>query len=173
MQPDTDDLVGLDGRCIPYRSTTAGQRTQAVFWVAGQLDDEFAGLSLGMSLGKWALAFQKLRPDLWEEDGRIRLDQEEVARFADYLANALLGPDPDSSVCPCARYLARHSANFSREAARVLVELKAGSLARNPRLVHLLERLADGNRVANRVLRLTREEPQWESPDQPESEKAE
>ena len=90
MQPDTDDLVGLNGRCISYPSTTPGQRTQAVFWVAGELDDQFSGLSLG----KWGLAFQKLQPDLWEEDGRVRLDQEDLARFTDYLANALLIPDP-------------------------------------------------------------------------------
>lgn len=172
MPPATINRRGVDGRCIPYRSTTPGQRTQAVFWVAGELDDQFSGLSLGLSLGKWSLAFQRLRPDLWEENGRVRLDQEELARFADYLANALLGPDPDSSVCPCARYLARHSVNFSLEAARVLVDLKAGPLARNPRLVQLLERLADGNHVANRVLRMMREEPRWGSTDQPAAEKA-
>ena len=50
----------------------------------------------------------------------------------------------------------------------MLVELKAGPLARNTRLVHLLERLADGNRV----LRMTRDEPRWGSTDQPAAEKA-
>ena len=161
MQSDTADLEALDGRCISYHATTPGQRTQAVVWVANELSDLFPTLPLG----QWAVAFQGFQPDLWEDHRGVRLTPEDLAPFTDYLANESLVPGPDASVCPCAHYLARYTANFSLEAARVLAGPEAGLLARYPRALHLLGRLADGNGVANRVLRRTNDGPQRESTD--------
>ena len=157
MQPVTTDLEPLDGRCIPYRSSTPGERTQALVWVAKELSDLFPT----MPLVKWAVAFQGFKPDLWEVYGGVRLTPEVLAPFTDYLANASLVPRPGASICPCAHYLARYTATFGLEAARVLAEPEAGRLlARHPRLRYLLERMADGNHVANRVLRRMNEKQQ-------------
>ncbi len=162
MQPAITDLEAFVGRCIPYRSTTPGQRTQAVVWVANELSDLFPTLPLG----KWALAFQGFQPDLWEDNCGVRLTPEDLAPFTDYLAHAALVPGPDASVCACAHYLAWHAVNSGREAARVLADPEAGLLlARHPRLRHLLGRMADGDGVASRVLRRTTDEPEREIPD--------
>ena len=168
MQPVTADL-DLDGRCIPYRSSTPGERTQALVWVAKELSDLFPTLPLV----KWAVAFQGFKPDLWEVCGGVRLSPEVLAPFTDYLANMSLVPGPGATVCPCAYYLARYTANFGPEAACVLAEPEASRLlARYPRLRHLLERMSDGNHVANRVLRRMNDEQRQGDTDPPAAEPA-
>ncbi|MDQ2769484.1 MAG: hypothetical protein M3Y54_03170 [Bacteroidota bacterium] len=154
MQPATSNLGGPDGRSVPYRRATPGQHAQAVRWLAHQLHDRFPTLSVT----GWSQAFHRLQPELWEDRNGITLNHQDLARFAQRLADSSLVPDPDPDpllCCDDARYLAELFAYMSRVASDLRPELEVSPLARNLQLMALIERLEIGNAVAERVLRMT------------------
>ena len=79
-----------------------------------------------------------------------------MARFVQRLGDSSLVPELDLPFC-CndARYLAKLYAYMSQVATGLRPELEASPLARNVQLLALIERLAIGNAVAERVLRMT------------------
>ena len=155
MQPVPDNR--LDLRAIPYRLATPGQKAEAVLWVAEHLHHHFPTLSVTAL----AQAFHQFQPDLWESRAGIDLDYVDLARLIQRLAHSPLAPDLDPPIyCHDASYLAELYDYLSQVAIGLRPELEAGPLARNARLMALIERLANGDAVAERVLRETRNEPQ-------------
>ena len=153
MQPAIANLGGLDGRSIPYRWATPGQQAQAVLWLAHKLHDHFPTLPVTV----WSQAFHQFQPELWEDRDGIRLDYEDLARFAQRLADSSLVPDLDPPIyCDDARYLAEVLEYLREVATNLRPELEASPLARNLQLMALIERLEIGNAVVERVLRMTR-----------------
>ena len=151
MQPATPNLEGLDGHSIPYRGATPGQHAQAVLWLAHQLHDRFPTLSVPV----WSQAFHRWQPALWEYRDGVRLNGPDLARFAQHLADSSPVADVDLLLrCDDARYLAELYQYMSQVAVELRPELEASPLARNLQLMALIERLAIGNAVAERVLRM-------------------
>jgi len=153
MQPTTADLEALDGRSVPYRWATPGQQAQAVLWLVDKLHNHFPTLSVT----GWSQAFHEFQPNLWEDRDGISLGYRDLARFAQRLADSSLVPDLDPPIC-CADacYLAEVYDYLKQVATNLHPELKAGPLARNLKLMALIERLKIGDAVAERVLRYTR-----------------
>ena len=155
MQPATANR--LDLRAIPYRWATPGQHAQAVLWVAEHLHSHFPTLSVTAL----AQAFHQFQPDLWESRAGIDLDYVDLARLTQHLAHSPLVPDLDPPIyCGDACYLAEVLDYLKGVATGLRPELEASPLAHNAQLMALIERLAVGNAVAERVLRETRNEPQ-------------
>jgi hypothetical protein len=152
MQPTVATLVRPEGHPIPYRWATPGQQAQAVLWLAQQLHDHF----LTLPVTGWSQAFHEFQPELWEGNDGISLDYEDLARFAQRLADSSLVPDLNPLLyCDDARYLAEGYDYLKQVATGLRPELEASPLARNLELMALIERLAIGNAVAERVLRMT------------------
>lgn len=85
----------------------------------------------------------------------------DLARLSQRLAPSPLVPELDPPIyCGDACYLAELLDYFPQVASSLRSELKASPLAHNARLMALIERLAVGNAVAERVLQETRNEPQ-------------
>ncbi|WP_022826202.1 hypothetical protein [Hymenobacter norwichensis] len=144
----------LDGHCIPYRFTTRGQRAEAVLWVAQQLHDHFPTLSVAA----WSQAFHQFRPDLWEDRDGIRLDYEDLYQFTQYVASSSLVPFLDPPIHdPDGCYLAQIVVYYFQRATAAAAELEALPEVRLPRTRSLVDTLAGGNSIAERVLRVTRE----------------
>jgi hypothetical protein len=155
VQPVTANR--LDLRAIPYRLATPGQQAQALLWVAQQLHHHFPTLSVT----ELSEAFHRFQPDLWESRAGIDLDYVDLARLIQRLAHSPLAPDLDPPIyCHDACYLADLYEYLSQMAIGLRPELEAGPLAHNSRLMALIERLANGDAVAERVLRETSNEPQ-------------
>ena len=160
MQPATANR--LDLRAIPYRWATPGQHAQAFLWVAEHLHHHFPTLSV-TALSE---AFHQFQPDLWESSAGIDLDYVDLARLTQHLAHSALVPDLDPPIyCSDACYLAEVFDYLKGVATGLRPELEASPQAHNSQLMALIERLAIGNAVAERVLRETRNEPQRDSTD--------
>lgn len=139
----------LDLRAVPYRYATPGQQAQAVLWVAQQLSAHFPTLSV-TALSE---AFHQFQPDLWESSVGIDLDYVDLARLTQRLAHSSLVPDLDPPIyCHDACYLAKLYQYLSEAAISLRPGLEASPLARNTQLMALIERLANGDVVAERVL---------------------
>lgn len=155
MQPTTANR--LDLRAIPYRWATPGQKAEAVLWVAERLHHHFPTLSV-TTLSE---AFHQFQPDLWESHAGIDLDYVDLARLIQRLAHSPLAPDLDPPIyCSDACYLADLYEYLHQVATSLRPELEAAPLARSAQLIALIERLANGDAVAERVLRETRNKPQ-------------
>ena len=155
MQPVTANR--LDLRAIPYRRATPSQHAQAVLWVAQQLHNHFPTLSVT----ELSEAYHRFQPDLWESRAGIELDYVDLARLVQRLAHLPQVPDLDPPIyCGDACYLAELLDYFQQVASSLRPELKASPLAHNSRLMALIERLAVGNAVAERVLQETYNAPQ-------------
>lgn len=152
MRPATTDLEALDDRSITYRWATPGQHAQAVLWLVDKLHYHFPTLSVtGLSQ-----AFHQFQPDLWEDRDGISLDYGDLTRFAQRLADSSRVPDLDPPIyCADACYLAEVFDYLKQVATGLRPELEAGPLARNLELMALIERLAIGNAVVERVLQDT------------------
>ena len=147
----------LDLRAIPYRWATPGQQAQVILWVAEHLHHHFPTLSMTAL----TQAFHRFQPDLWESRAGIELDYVDLARLTQRLAHSPLVPELDPPIyCGDACYLAELLDYFQQVASSLRPELKASPLVHNARLMALIERLAVGNAVAERVLQETRNEPQ-------------
>lgn len=160
MQPVLANRLNL--RAIPYRWATPGQHAQAVLWVTQQLHDHFPTLSVTA----FSEAFHQFQPDLWESNAGIDLDYVDLARLIQRLAHSPLAPDLDPPIyCHDARYLAKLYEYLSQVAISLRPELEASPLAHNSRLMTLIEQLAIGDAVAERVLWETEKRPQWPNTD--------
>ncbi|HEX8657021.1 MAG TPA: hypothetical protein VF690_05785 [Hymenobacter sp.] len=153
MQTDPPTLARPASRTIPYRWATAGQHAQAVLFVAQQLRDHFPTLSVS----DFAQAYHAFQPDLWEDRNDLWLDYEDLVRLTQQLARSplvrelvppLYGAD--------ATYLAGVLHYYTRAATALLAELKADPQLPSQRFETLLQRLAVGNSVVERVRRETR-----------------
>ena len=152
MQPATPPLARPESRTIPYRWATPGQHAQAVLWVAQQLHDHFPTLPVAA----FTQAFHAFQPDLWEDCDGLWLDYADLVRLTQQLAHSPLVPDLDPPIyCADAYYLADVLDYYHRAAADLLAEVKAGVQISNRRLMSLIERLAIGNSVVERVIRET------------------
>jgi hypothetical protein len=155
MQPPPANRLNL--RAIPYLRATPGQHAQAVLWVAEHLHNHFPTLSV-TALSE---AFHQFQPDLWESSAGIDLDYVDLARLTQRLAHSPLVLDLDPPIyCGDACYLADLLDYLKQEASSLRPELEASPLAGHSRLMALLERLAIGNAVAERVLQETSNDPQ-------------
>ncbi|GAA3984765.1 hypothetical protein [Hymenobacter antarcticus] len=147
MQPVTANR--LDRRAIPYSWATPGQKAAAVLWMAEHLHNHFPTLSVT----ELSEAFHRFQPDLWESSAEIDLDYVDLARLTQRLAHSPRVPDLDPPIyCGDACYLAELLDYLKQVAIELWPELKAGPLGRHSRLMALIERLAIGNAVAERVL---------------------
>lgn len=162
MQPVTANPAGLDVRVIPYRWATSGQHAQAVLWVAEHLHDHFPTLSV-TALSQ---AFHEFQPYLRESTEGIDLDYVDLARLTQRLAHSSWVPDLYPPIyCGDACYMAGVFEYLNGVAMALRPELEASHLAKNASLMALMEWLAIGNAVAERVLRETRNEPQQTTTD--------
>ncbi len=153
MQPTTPTLARPGSRTIPYRWATPGQHAQAVLWVAEQLHDHFPTLPVAA----FAQAFHAFEPDLWEDCNDLWLDYADLVRLTQRLAHSPLVPDLDPPIyCADAYYLADVLDYYHRVAIELKTEMKAGAQIPSRRMMSLLERLAVGNSVVERVRRETR-----------------
>lgn len=149
MQPVTADLGSLEGRAIPYHWATPGQKAQAILWLAQQLHHHF----LPPPMEIWSQVFHEYQPELWEDQTGICLDHADLVRLAQRVAHSLLAPDLDPPIyCEAAHYLAEVQTHHSLVAADLRTELEASPVAHNTRLLTLIETLANGNAIAERVL---------------------
>ena len=147
----------LDLRAIPYHQATPGQHAQAVLWVAQHLHNHFPTLSVT----ELSEAYHQFQPDLWESRAGIDLDYVDLARLTQHLAHSPRVPELDPPIyCGDACYLAELVDHLQQVARSLLPELEAGPLAGHSRLMALLEQLATGNAVAERVLQETSNNPQ-------------
>jgi hypothetical protein len=150
MQPVTANRLDLSA--IPYRQATPGQHAQAVLWVAQQLHNHFPTLSVT----ELSEAYHRFQPDLWESRAGIDLDYVDLARLTQRLAHSPLTPELNPPIyCVDACYLAEFVDYLKQVADSLRPELEASPLAHNSRLMALIERLAIGNAVAERVLQET------------------
>ena len=157
MQPTVPTLTRPESRTIPYRWATPGQHAQAVLWVAQQLHDHFPALSVAA----FAQAFHAFQPDLWEDRNGLWLDYTDLVRLTQRVARSPLVPDFEPPIyCADACHLAELLDYLKQVATGLRPDLEASPLAHNSRLMALLERLAIGDAVAERVLRETHNEPQ-------------
>ena len=148
MQPITVKLARPESRTLPYRWATPGQHAQAVLWVAQQLHDHFPTLSVA----DFAQAFHAFQPDLWEDGNGLWLDYADLVRLTQRVARSPLVPDLVPPVyCADAYYLADVLDYYHRVAIALLTEQKAGTHIPPQRLVSLIEKLAIGNSVVERV----------------------
>ncbi|RFP64403.1 hypothetical protein D0N36_14540 [Hymenobacter lapidiphilus] len=153
MQSTNLTLACPESRTIPYRWATPGQHAQAVLWVAEQLHDHFPTLPVAA----FAQAFHAFEPDLWEDGNGLWLDYADLVRLTQRVARSPLVPDLAPPIyCADAYYLADVLDYYHRAATDLLAELKDGAQIPNRRLVSLIERLAIGNSVVERVLRETK-----------------
>ena len=153
MQPTTITLVRPENRTIPYRWATPGQHAQAVLFVAQQLRDHFPTLSVV----DFAQAYHAFQPDLWEDGHDLWLDYADLVRLTQQLARSPLVPDLDPPIyCADAHYMADLLDFYDRTAKELRADMKKGAQLPIRRIESLLERLAIGNSVVERVLRETR-----------------
>ena len=149
MQPDTLTLARPESRAIPYRWATPGQHAQAVLFVAQQLHHHFPNLSVAA----FAQAFHAFQPDVWEDCDGLWLDYADLVRLTQRVARSPLVPDFEPPIyCADAYYLADVLDYYHRVATDLLAERKAGATIPSRRLVSLIENLAIGNSVVERVL---------------------
>ena len=152
MQPATTDFGGRDGHCIPYRFTTRGQQAEAILWVAQQLHNHFPTLSVPV----WSQAFHGFQLDLWEDSGGISLNQDDLYQFTQYVSSSSLVPFFDPPIHdPAGRYMAQNMVNYFQKAPAAAAELEAIPQVRIPQTRSLIDTLANGNYIAERVLRGT------------------
>ena len=153
MQPNNLTLMRPESRTIPYRWATPGQHAQAVLFVAQQLRDHFPTLSVS----DFAQAYHAFQPDVWEDRHDLWLDYADLVRLTQKLARSPLVPDLEPPIyCADAQYMADLLDFYDRMATELLADMKAGGQLPIRRIESLLERLAIGNCVVERVRRETR-----------------
>ena len=140
--------------CRPYAQSSPLHISGALLFLQQELAPHFPETALDWLT--WANALDRLRPDLWEEGGRVSLDAQDVNRLAQYLAGSPELPTLEPPVHgPRAAYLAKRLVNYAAEARDALVELEAGPKAYGPRVWELVLSLALGNAVADEVHQAT------------------
>lgn len=153
MQPTTITHACPESHTIPYRWATPGQHAQAVLWVAEHLHDHFPTLSVT----DFAQAFHAFQPDLWEDGTDLWLDYADLVRLTQRLAHSPLVPELNPPVyCADVRYLAGVLHYFHLVAVELRAEMQAGAPLHTLHLESLIDRLAIGNSVVERVRRETR-----------------
>ena len=153
MQPNNLTLARPESRTIPYRWATRGQHAQAVLFVAQQLRDHFPTLSVA----DFAQAYHAFQPDVWEDRHDLWLDYADLVRLTQRLARSPLVPDLDPPIyCADARYMADLLDFYDRTAKELRATMKTNAQLPIRRIESMLERLAIGNSVVERVRRETR-----------------
>ena len=122
-------------------------------WLTQPLHDHFPTLPVTA----WSAAFHLFQPALWEDRDGTSLDYEDVTQFAQSPADPSLVPDLNPPLyCSKAFYLADVYDYLSQVAIGLRPKLGASYLARILELMALIDRLAIGNAVAERVRRRSR-----------------
>ena len=117
-----------------------------------QLHDHFPTLSVPA----WSQAFHGFPPDLWVDNGGINLNQDDLYQFTQYVASSSLVPFLDPPIHdPAGRYMAQNTVNYFQKAMVAAAELEAIPQVRIPQTKSLIDTLANGNCIAERVLRVT------------------
>lgn len=113
-----------------------------------QFHDHFPTLSVAA----WSQAFHQFRPDVWQDRGGISLDYEDLYQFTQYVASSSLVPFLNSLIYdPDGCYLAQRLVYYFRRATAAAAELAALPEVRLPRTRSLVDTLANGNSIAERV----------------------
>ena len=96
------------------------------------------------------------RPSAWKDNDGISLDQDDLYQFNQYVAISSLVPFLDPPIHdPAGRYMAQNIVNCFQKAPAAAAELEAIPQVCIPQTRSLIDTLANGNCIAERVLRAT------------------